>query len=247
MGPDDIIDPYSPVSPRRQLRLLLAMLALPSVAIIGGMFLSDWLIASRCPAGTAFSGWVDSTRQPFFQICSLAFFVWLGSRQMLVKMTREGRLVAGRLDPERVMRWCNVAMPAAVAIGLGLAVTSSYAQFCVLSDRIIFRARMAAAAETYSWADVRQVTASCMHISGRSSRDAMGYVLTMANGRRIDLADTDARLPSIVHAASAGLRNLPYAYDASRVSSRCDPIHTQLLVKRPTSPAQASLRPELRW
>ena len=245
MRPEDVIDPYSPASPRRQLRLLLVMLALPGVAIIGGMFLSDWLIASRCPPGTEFSGWVDSTRQPFFQICSIAFFVWLGSRQLLVKMAREGRLVAGRFDPERAMRWCNVVMPAAIAVGLGAMVVSSYSQFCVLSDRIIFRARLAAAAETYGWADVRRVTATCVHLSGRSSRDAMGYVLTMANGRRIDLADTDTRLPGIVQAASAGLRGLPYAYDASRVSSGCDPIHTRLLTMRPTQLAQVHLRAEL--
>ena len=245
MRPEDIIDPYSPVSPRRQFRLLLVLLALPGVTIVGGMFLSDWLIASRCPTGTEFSGWVDSTRQPFFQICSIAFFVWLGSRQMLVKMAREGRLVAGRFDPERAMTWCNVAMPVAIAIGLGFMVASSYSQFCVLSDRIIFRPRLAAATETYSWSDVRQVTASCKHISGRSSRDAMGYVLTMANGRRIDLADTDTRLPGIVDAASAGLRDLPYVYDASRVSSGCDPIHTRLLTMRPTKLAQARLRADL--
>jgi hypothetical protein len=248
MRPEDIIDPLSPVPARRQIWPLMALMALPPVAIILGMWLSDSLIAHRCPQGTFFSGWTASTRTPFFAVTIAAMSVWTGVRQFLVKRARDFQPVLG-MNPERFMAWNNLVLGLMVTAGLLLAVSGSYSQFCAGPRGVTYRAGLNAAPETYAWNDVRALLASCRHISGRNSSDDVGYVLVMENGRRIDLALSETKLAEIVRATGLGLQSVAYRYDASQVSPGCDPIRTRLLAAAPAARSRtasaAHLRPSI--
>jgi hypothetical protein len=245
MRPEDIIDPLSPVPPRRQFWPLMALMAVPPVAIILGMWLSDSLIAHHCPQGTFFSGWTASTRTSFFAVTIAAMGLWTGIRQFLVKKARDLEPVLG-MSPERFMPWNNLLLGLMVTAGLLLAVSGSYAQFCAGPYGVIYRAGLNAAPENYAWSDVRALLASCRHISGRNSSDDVDYVLVMENGRRIDLARSETGLAGIVRATGLGLQGMAYRYDASQVSHRCDPIRIRLLAAAPTAGAQASNTEHLR-
>jgi hypothetical protein len=229
----DLFDPRSVLPRRRQLAMVAALIALPSITIIAGMIVSDMLIAHRCPPNTLFFGSTSAARVPFFLICLSAELLWLVSRPLLVNAAKQGRLIGG-FDPETLMSWSNRGLVFAVAAGILVAVAGSYSQFCVLGDRITFRTGMLSDTETYPWSAVQSVVATCRHYSGRESTDDIGYTVVMTNGRRIDLSYSDTRLPIIVKAASSGLRGVSYGYDSTHVSRYCDPIRTRLLLPRPT-------------
>ncbi len=193
--------------------------------------------ASHCPADT----FVVGARGPgIWVLPDLIFAIGL-SGTLLLALLRLMPAIPRALDryeatSERVYYHRIQYGFAAMAIGGGvIAALGAPAQlashFCLARSGLFDQRGAFSSVHAYPWSDVTSVSTACS--AGRAG--AFGVRLGLRDGATIDLTNmtTNGRWVRQYPALGLALHGHDFAFDASAVSTSCDPDQFRMLTRRP--------------